>query len=133
MNALIEKITEKDPRYAAEAYRFVRDALEYTVSRLDAPRHVSGQELLEGIREYALEQFGPIARRVLEEWGIRTCLDFGHIVFNMVEAGLLAKREEDSLEDFRGGYDFEEAFVKPFLPRSLREKTTIRLPEEGKR
>jgi uncharacterized repeat protein (TIGR04138 family) len=85
-------------------------------------RHVSGQELLGGIRQFALEQFGPMAQTVFEDWGVRNCQDFGEIVFNMVEIGLLAKRDTDSREDFLAGYDFQEAFRKPFLPASkLRE------------
>jgi uncharacterized repeat protein (TIGR04138 family) len=80
--------------------------------------HVTGQQLLDGIREFALTQYGPMARTVLNEWGIRRCEDFGDIVFNMVEQGLLSKTDQDSREDFKGGYDFDSAFVWPFLPPS---------------
>ena len=114
---LLAPILEADKRYTAEAYLFVREGLDHTVRRLEKPRHVSGQELLEGIREYALQEFGPVAKRVLSEWGIRECLDFGHIVFNLVNHGLLGKTAEDSIEDFTGGYDFAEAFLAPFRPR----------------
>jgi uncharacterized repeat protein (TIGR04138 family) len=79
-------------------------------------RHVTGQQLLEGIRLYALQQFGPMALTVLEEWGVRRCEDFGEIVFNMVENRLLGKTESDSRDDFKGGYDFHEAFRQPFAP-----------------
>ena len=79
-------------------------------------RHISGQELLGGMRSHALEEYGPMAMMVLGEWGIRRCEDFGEIVFNMVEHELLAKTDEDSRDDFSGGYDFEDAFRKPFLP-----------------
>ena len=113
---LLESVLERDPRYAAEAYFFVRDALDHVVKKLERPRHVSGRELLGGIREYALAQFGPMARRVLAEWGIRECIDFGHIVFNLVDEGLLGKNDEDSIDDFADGYDFEEAFARPFQP-----------------
>jgi uncharacterized repeat protein (TIGR04138 family) len=81
-------------------------------------RHVSGQELLGGIRDYALAQFGPMTKMVFEEWGIKRCEDFGEIVFNMVEIGLLGKTDQDSREDFANGYDFDDAFRKPFLPAS---------------
>jgi uncharacterized repeat protein (TIGR04138 family) len=81
-------------------------------------RHVSGQELLAGIRAYALDQFGPMAMTVFEEWGVHNCADFGEIVFNMVEVSLLAKTEQDDRADFEGGYGFEDAFRKPFLPKS---------------
>ncbi len=107
----------QDTRYTAEAYFFVRDALDHTVRRLETPRHISGQELLDGMREYALQEFGPVAKRVLSEWGINECVDFGNIVFNLVNEGLLGKTDEDSIEDFMNGYDFHEAFIQPFRPR----------------
>lgn len=115
---LLAPILEKDPRYKAQAYIFVRDGLDHTVCKLERPRHVSGQELLEGMREYALKEYGPITRRVLSEWGINECIDFGNIVFNLVDEGLLGRTEEDSIEDFMGGYDFHEAFIQPFRPRN---------------
>jgi len=113
---LLEPILKRDPRYAAEAYFFVREALDHVVRQLEAPRHVSGQELLDGIRKYALSEFGPVAKRVLSEWGVNECIDFGHIVFNLVNEGLLGKTDEDSIDDFANGYDFAEAFLKPFQP-----------------
>ena len=113
---LLEPILTHDSRYMAEAYFFVRDALDHTVRQLENPRHISGQELLGGIREYALEEYGPVTKRVLSEWGINECIDFGNIVFNLVNAGLLGKTDEDSIADFSGGYDFAEAFSKPFRP-----------------
>jgi uncharacterized repeat protein (TIGR04138 family) len=120
--AALEKVLAKDPRYHRDAYAFVREALDYTQKRVGRAnggklRHVTGQELLEGIRQFALEQFGPMTLMVFEEWGIRHCRDFGEIVFNLVEAGVLAKTEKDSRADFAEGYDFEEAFRKPFLPK----------------
>jgi uncharacterized repeat protein (TIGR04138 family) len=120
----LDKIIAQDPRYPREAYLFVREALDHTqkilgrANRDDAPRHVSGQQLLDGIRDYALQQFGPMSLMVLNEWGIRRCEDFGDIVFNMVDNALLAKTEQDSREDFKGGYDFSDAFRSPFLPES---------------
>ena len=114
---LLENVMKRDPRYTAQAYLFVREGLDHTVGKLDKPRHVSGQELLEGMREYALQEYGPLAKRVLSEWGINECIDFGNIVFNLVNEGLLGKTDEDSIEDFMGGYDFHEAFIVPFRPR----------------
>jgi len=116
-------ILAKDPRYESEAYLFVKDALDYTQKLVIKPsrdeiRHVSGQELLEGIRAFALTQFGPMAPTVFEEWGIRRCEDFGEIVFNMVEIGLLGKTEKDSRADFQNGYDFDAAFRQPFRPEN---------------
>ena len=118
----LARIQAKDPRYTRDAYLFVREALDYTQKMIAKSarriRHVSGQELLAGVREFALEQFGPMTKTLLEEWGIHRCEDFGEIVFNMIEVGWLAKTEKDSRADFQDGYDFDEAFVKPFLPRS---------------
>lgn len=111
---LLTPILAADDRYTAEAYIFVREGLDHTVRKLDKPRHVSGQELLQGIREYALKEFGPVTQRVLSEWGIRECLDIGNIVFNLVNHGLLGKTDEDSIEDFMDGFDFYEAFIQPF-------------------
>lgn len=113
---LLEPIIAQDDRYKEQAYIFVREGLDHTVKKLDKPRHVSGGELLEGMREYALKEYGPVTKRVLSEWGINECVDFGNIVFNLVDAGLLGKTEEDSIEDFMGGYDFHEAFIQPFQP-----------------
>jgi len=117
----LEKILAGDSRYAREAYLFLREALDFTQKMIlkesrGQLRHVSGQELLEGIRQYALQQFGPMAVTVFEEWGVKNCRDFGEIVFNMVEASLLAKTEKDTRDDFQNGYDFTEAFRKPFWP-----------------
>ncbi len=122
----IDLIAQKDPRYPREAYVFVRDALDYTkksMSRREGipmsdNEHVTGQELLASLREYVLAQFGPMAITVLEEWGITRCEDIGEIVFNIVEAGLFSKTETDSRTDFQNGYDFDDAFRKPFLPQS---------------
>lgn len=124
---IIDRIVATDPRYDREAYYFVREALDYTQEKVckrsgGRPRHVTGKELLEGIREYALKQFGPLAMFVLNEWGIHRTEDFGEIVFNMVDAGLLLKTKDDKKEDFANGYDFEEVFKKPFLPESKQVK-----------
>jgi uncharacterized repeat protein (TIGR04138 family) len=118
----VEQILAKDSRYTRDAYLFVREALDYTQKLVGketrgAIRHVSGQELLDGIRRFALQQFGPMTITVFEEWGVRNCLDFGEIVFNMVESSLLAKTEKDTRDDFQNGYDFTEAFRKPFWPQ----------------
>jgi uncharacterized repeat protein (TIGR04138 family) len=116
---ILNRLIREDPRYPAEAYCFVQEGLAFTVKHLkDGPRHVSGPELLCGLRDYALQEMGPMALRVLREWGIHECLDFGHIVFNLVDSGLLGKTDEDSLCDFEDGYDFDEAFRLPFLPPS---------------
>lgn len=112
----MQAILARDLRYQPEAYEFVREGLGVTVRKLKAPRHISGQELLDGLRSYALQEFGPMAKTVLNGWGICRTEDFGAIVFNLVDVGLLGKTEEDRLEDFSNGYDFDEAFRKPFRP-----------------
>jgi uncharacterized repeat protein (TIGR04138 family) len=118
----LARILEADRRYDEAAYCFVREALDFTIKILKKPsegpgRHVSGQELLDGIRQYALQEFGPLAQTVLDRWGVRCCEDFGNVVFNMVEQGILGKTEHDRREDFAGGYDFDAAFRKPYRAR----------------
>jgi len=110
----IEKILVRHSAYKLEAYHFLLAALHHTVSQLKKPRHVSGKELLEGIRSYALEQYGPLARTVLNYWGLHETVDFGHIVFALVEAGILRKQPEDTLQDFEKVFDFKDAFDKGY-------------------
>lgn len=117
----LEPVLLKDSRYPREAYHFVREALEHTQQAANRAnggtiRHISGQELLLGIREFALRQFGPMVSCVLDDWGVQRCEDFGEIVFNLIEQKILSKNEQDSREDFKGGYDFTEAFRRPFEP-----------------
>ena len=130
----LEQILAKDTRYRREAYIFVREALDFTqklISRenRDKVRHVTGQELLDGIRQCALKDFGPMAVTVLEEWGVKHCSDFGEIVFNMIEVELLAKEERDNREDFQRGYDFTDAFRKPYWPQSKVQSETKSMTE----
>jgi uncharacterized repeat protein (TIGR04138 family) len=114
-------IIEKDKRYCVDAYTFIMSALNYTVAKLDEHRHISGKELLHGIREYAIKQYGPMTRTVLESWGIKGTTDFGEIVFNLVEAGIIKRRPEDTKVEFIDVYDFKTAFDKPYR-RSLSPK-----------
>ncbi len=107
----IEKVVEENEPYTLEAFKFVLDALHETVTKLDKPRHISGPELLQGIRLYALKEFGPMAKTVLNYWGITETEDFGKIVFLLVEIGLLRKQPEDKIEDFKNVYQFDEAFA----------------------
>jgi len=119
----LDQILTADDRFHRDGYVFMREALDFTQKLIGAKnqgkvRHVTGQELLDGLRQYALLQFGPMTVTVFEEWGIHGCKDFGDIVFNMVEIGLLAKTEKDSRADFQNGYDFNEVFRKPFWPEA---------------
>ena len=128
----LDQIVAEDRRYDREAYVFVREALDHTIKTLkkdrsrNEARHVTGQELLEGIREHALKEYGPMAITVLGLWGVRNCENFGDIVFNLVEKGVLGKTDQDRREDFQSGYDFQAAFVSPFRPSlPARIKTSL--------
>ncbi len=122
-NEVVKVIVKNDRRYDIGAYHFVRRALDFTLKKMKDRRttaegsHVSGRELLEGIREYALDQYGPMTKTLFEEWGLRQTGDFGEIVFNLIDYGLFGKTESDSREDFCNLYDFDSAFAKPFQPR----------------
>ena len=110
----IRQIVKRDPSFRLEGYCYVFEALDYTLRGLTKPRHVSGQELCNGIKDLAIEKFGPLARTVFEHWGIRRTEDFGRIVFNLIEAELMGKTDTDSLEDFKDVYDFEDVFDRSF-------------------
>lgn len=121
---IVELICKEDGRFDRKAYTFIRQALDCTVKELkkkhpertEKSQHVSGAELLHGVRSFALDQYGPLAKTVLNGWGITRCSDFGDIVFNLIEYNVFSKTENDRREDFADLYTFEEAFVKPFLP-----------------
>ena len=123
-NEVVELIHKEDPRFGRKAYTFIRHGLDQTVKELrkkDSERaqrsqHVTGPELLDGLRVYALEQYGPLAKTVLNSWGITHCTDFGDLVFNLIEYNVFSKTENDRREDFSDIYTFDDAFVKPFLP-----------------
>ncbi len=122
---VVALIRKEDARFETGAYHFVRLGLDHTIKQLkDDPgresRHVTGQELLSGIRDYALEQYGPLAYMLLAHWGVKKCEDFGDIVFNLVDWGVLGKTDNDQPEDFQDGYDFREAFLRPFEPKRHR-------------
>lgn len=116
--------------YPLEAFHFVRDGLSYTVERIHEEadsgselagdsRHISGQELCLGLRDYAIEQYGLLAPVVLRQWHITRTDDFGRMVFAMIEAGLMSKTPDDTIDDFRAVYDFDEAFHRDTLVSHL--------------
>jgi uncharacterized repeat protein (TIGR04138 family) len=107
---VMHRLRERHPRYHETAYFFVLSALHYVLEGLREPRHITGRELAEGMRDLALERFGPMARTVLEHWGIERTEDVGEIVFALVDAGVLLKQDEDTPRDFARLFDFEEAF-----------------------
>ncbi len=107
---ILGNICVTDPRYKEEAYEFLMEALNFTQKKFECPKHVSGQQLLEGVKELLIQKFGPMTMTVLQHWGIKSTEDFGHIVFNLVENRVLSKTEEDSIEHFRNVYDLKEVF-----------------------
>ena len=127
LESKIEELVEVEPRYAPEAYHFVFEALDYVTEdpgfRRRNSRHITVEQLLDGIRRMALEQFGPLARCVFESWGVYTTEDFGKVVFCMVEHDLLNQSEQDQREDFIEVYNFREVFEESYRP-------TIRLGQD---
>jgi len=127
-----------DPRFPRGAYEFCFEVLDFTIKSVahnDDPgngqpvtRHVTARELLDGLRDYALQEFGPMARLTLKRMGVTSCPSFGDIVFNLVNAGLLTKQPRDKREDFNPGYDFDTAFGKPFRPASHRKNNKRNTP-----
>jgi len=107
-------LSRRNPRYAEPGYVFVLTALHRRLAMLDVPRHVSGAEVADAVRALALSRFGPLARTVLEHWGIHATADIGEIVFALVECGILIKQPEDTREDFEGLFSFDEAFEESY-------------------
>jgi len=106
----IRELVKKDGRYRMEGYCFVFEALDFTQRRIGTRHHVTGRELCEGIRDLAIDKFGPLSRAVFGYWGITRTEDFGEIVFSLVDAGLMGKTETDSVDDFHAVYDFDDVF-----------------------
>lgn len=146
----VERIVMMHPEYSPEAYAFLRDGLDWTTEKLGrnqaTDRHLTGRELCEGLRDYAILQYGPLALLVLMQWGIFETADFGKMVFLLIDEGVFGKKPEDKLTDFDNIYSFEEVF-DPEVPEpdcllamfdkkkpsrkktALREKKTV---EKGK-
>lgn len=117
----VVSILKRDKRFDPHAYFFLKDALDFTLKRIaegngGQARHVSGPELLEGYRDFALVQFGPMASTLMTEWGIRKCQDVGDMVFQLIEEQVFGKQESDKKEDFSEAFDFEASLVTPFMP-----------------
>jgi uncharacterized repeat protein (TIGR04138 family) len=106
----LRKLVRERRRYPLEAYLFLYQALDMSQRMVGEKRHVSGPELLEGVRKLAIEQFGPLALMVFTHWGIRRTNDVGEMVFNLVDRELMGKTDNDKREDFDGIYDLEEVF-----------------------
>jgi uncharacterized repeat protein (TIGR04138 family) len=124
-NEVVDQILEKDRRYEKDAYLFLKEALEFTIKqkkrgKSEAGSHVNAVELLDGFRQLALKEFGPMVVTVLEYWGIHGPEDVGQMVYSLIEHGVFGKTESDSIDDFRRALDFREAFVTPFEPCNSR-------------
>ena len=124
----LAELLRRDRRYHRDAYFFVFEALRYAQEHMglgqpsspsseDEPeRHVTGQQLCEAIRRYAVQQYGLMAKNVLNEWGVRSTGDFGEIVFNLIDIGQMRKTENDRREDFDNVFDFDDGLRDAFLP-----------------
>lgn len=111
---ILDRLKERNPRFQGKAYLFVLSSLHHVLNRLDQPRHITGAELADGVRSLAIDRFGPLARTVLEHWGVHSTDDVGEIVFALVEAGVLITQDGDRPEDFHGLFDFEDAFDRNY-------------------
>ena len=106
-----EDIVARDDRYDGRAYALLMDVVHYLTKD---GAHANAEEIMDEFRETALDQFGPLAYRVLTEWGLKSCEDIGEMMFNLAESHRIGKDENDTHESFIGGYDFEEAFLCPY-------------------
>ncbi len=109
------EVARKYGRYEAEAYRFVFEALDHLLHHMAERRHVTGAELSTGIRDLAIERFGMLARTVLESWGVHATHDFGEMVYQLIEEGVMSRTDEDRKEDFDNVFDFHEAFDRDYF------------------
>ena len=119
----VVSILKRDKRFDPHAFFFLKEALDFTLKRIaesngGQARHVSGPELLAGYRDYALEQFGPMASTLMSEWSIRKCQDVGDMVFHLIEEQVFGKQDSDKQEDFSEVFDFQAALITPFLPKT---------------
>lgn len=122
----VAAILKRDRRFDPGAYFFLKDALDFTLKRISDGnggqcRHVSGPELLVGFRDHALEQYGPMASTLMNEWGLRKCQDVGDMVFHLIEEQVFGKQDSDRREDFSEAFDFQEAMILPFLSKKRRQ------------
>ena len=124
--SIVGSIYIKDARYHPEAYEFVMEALSFSQRKFKRTRHVSGRELLEGVKALLMKKFGPMALSVLDHWGIKSTDDFGNIVYNLVEYKIMAKDAQDNYESFKNAYDFEEVFNNDYRKQLARRLKSMR-------
>ena len=106
----LQEVLLNHPEFPLAAYHAIHKGLDHTVKMKGEVGHVSGQELALGMAAYLRDEFGPFARLVLDGWGIRTTADFGKLVYNLIEGGLMRKQDADDITDFVDVYDFEDVF-----------------------
>ena len=121
LSVTIKRIIENDSRFHPDAYIFINDAVKFTIDNINmradrSNRHISGKELLDGIKDFAMSKFGPMSYEVLSSWGLEDSLSIGYVVFNMVDYKLLGKSNNDSITDFDNSYNLREELSSPFLP-----------------
>jgi uncharacterized repeat protein (TIGR04138 family) len=124
--SIISTICNKDSRYYPEAYEFVMEALSFSQNKFKKSKHISGEELLAGIKALLLKKFGPMTLTVLKHWGIKVTDDFGNIVYNLVESRVLAKDTQDHYDSFKNAYDFDEVFNKGYRKQLAKRLKTMR-------
>ncbi len=135
----VEQILRRDARFDPLAYYFLKESLDFTVKRLTGSgrnrfRHVTGGELLAGFRDHALEQFGPMASTLMQEWGVRESGHVGEMVFHLIDEQVFGKQDSDRKEDFSNAFNLNEELTTPFLPtvRTNRPRTTERRSSQRK-
>ena len=122
MSDPLRQLALRDGRYSPEAFRFLFESLDHAVrlagkgEAQGQERHVTGQEVLAGMRACASETFGPLAAHVWRSWGVRETMDWGRIVFLLVDEGLLKRQENDAIGDFSAGFDFDQIFEQSYVP-----------------
>ncbi|MCU0796123.1 MAG: hypothetical protein MUF31_09330 [Akkermansiaceae bacterium] len=122
----IESILRRDSRFDPQAYLFLKDALDFTLKRAaeansGRARHVTGSELVAGFRDLALQEFGPMASTLMQEWGLGETRHIGEMVFHLIDEQMFGKQDSDRIEDFENLFDFRRAFEDPFTPRARLE------------
>ena len=119
----VKVVISQDPKYDVGAYYFLKDALDFTVKRViesndGEHRHVAASELLIGFRDLALQEFGPMASTMMDEWRLHSCTDIGNMVFQLIEEGVFGKQDSDTMEDFAELFPLQETLNAPFLPKN---------------
>lgn len=126
LEEVIETIVHNDSRYKPDAYVFVMDALSFAQRKFKTDRNVSGSQLLEAIKEFLIQLYGPLAVTVLHHWGVRSNEDFGHIVYNLVDSRIFSKTEDDKFEHFLDQSDLETVFQEDYRKHLIHKISSMR-------